>query len=141
MQNTCEKGWIKVGLSPSTNGKSVGIGSYSGPYFPCIRTEYGEIQSISPYLVRMWENKDQNNSEYRHLIRSIRHLKDFLDFFWISYLCSIYVLCPGVSLAQLGEYSRKSLGIVAKSVRRTLENIEIKKIKKLAQNGIKVFPP
>ena len=28
-----------------------------------IRTEYGEIRSISPYSVQMWENLDQNNSE------------------------------------------------------------------------------
>ena len=27
--------------------------------FSCIRTEYGEIRSISPYSVRMWENRDQ----------------------------------------------------------------------------------
>ena len=35
-----------------------------------IRTEYGQIWSISPYLVQMWENKDQNNSEYGHFSRS-----------------------------------------------------------------------
>ena len=29
-----------------------------------IRTEYGETRSISPYLVRMRENADENNSEY-----------------------------------------------------------------------------
>ena len=32
--------------------------------FSRIRTEYGEIQSISPYSVRMRENADQNNSKY-----------------------------------------------------------------------------
>ena len=32
--------------------------------FSRIRTEYVEIRSISPYLVRMRENTDQNNSEY-----------------------------------------------------------------------------
>ena len=31
-----------------------------------IRTEYGEIQSISPYSVGMQENTDKNNSEYGH---------------------------------------------------------------------------
>ena len=31
-----------------------------------IRTEYAEIQNISPYSVRMRENTDQNNSEYGH---------------------------------------------------------------------------
>ena len=35
-----------------------------------IRTEYGEIRSISQYSVRMRENMDQNNSEYGHLVRS-----------------------------------------------------------------------
>ena len=40
--------------------------------FSHIRAEYGEIRSISPYSVRMWENADQNNSEYRNLLRSDR---------------------------------------------------------------------
>ena len=31
--------------------------------FSRIWTEYGEIGSISPYSVRMWENADQKNSE------------------------------------------------------------------------------
>ena len=31
-----------------------------------IRTEYGEIRSISLYSVRMRENKDQKNFEYEH---------------------------------------------------------------------------
>ena len=31
--------------------------------FSRIRTEYGELQSISPYSVRMRENADQNKSE------------------------------------------------------------------------------
>ena len=30
------------------------------------RTEYGEIWSISTYLLRMRENTGQNNSEYEH---------------------------------------------------------------------------
>ena len=34
--------------------------------FSRIRTEYGEIRSISPYSVQMRENTDQNNSEHRH---------------------------------------------------------------------------
>ena len=32
--------------------------------FSCIRSEYGNLQSKSPYLVPMWENADQKNSEY-----------------------------------------------------------------------------
>ena len=39
--------------------------------FSCIRAEYGEILSISPYSVRMRENTDQNNSEYGHFLRSV----------------------------------------------------------------------
>ena len=40
--------------------------------FSRIQTEYGEIGSIfpSPYSVSMWENTDQNNSEYGHILRS-----------------------------------------------------------------------
>ena len=38
--------------------------------FSRIRTEQGEIVRISPYLVQMRENADQNNSEYGHFIRS-----------------------------------------------------------------------
>ena len=36
-----------------------------------IQTEYGEILRISPYLVRMCENEDKNNSEYRHFLCSV----------------------------------------------------------------------
>ena len=36
----------------------------------CIRTEYGEIQIISPYSVRMRENAEQNNSKYEYFLRS-----------------------------------------------------------------------
>ena len=39
--------------------------------FSCIRTEYGVIRSISPYLVRMRENADQNNSENGHFLRPV----------------------------------------------------------------------
>ena len=35
-----------------------------------IRTEYGEIMSISPHSVRMRENTNQKNSEYEHFLRS-----------------------------------------------------------------------
>ena len=36
-----------------------------------ILTEYGEILRISPYSVLVWENMDQNNSEYGHFLRSV----------------------------------------------------------------------
>ena len=38
--------------------------------FSRILTEYGEIRFISPHSVRMRENTDQKNSEYRHFSRS-----------------------------------------------------------------------
>ena len=38
--------------------------------FSRIRTENGEIRCISLYSVRMWEDIDQNNSEYGHFLRS-----------------------------------------------------------------------
>ena len=38
--------------------------------FSRIRTEYGEIRSISSYSVRMRENTDQINSEYGNFSRS-----------------------------------------------------------------------
>ena len=39
--------------------------------FSRIRTKYEEIRSISPYLVRMQANTDQNNSEYGHFLASV----------------------------------------------------------------------
>ena len=38
--------------------------------FSHIRKKYGEIRSIFPYSVRMWENEDQNNSKYGHFLHS-----------------------------------------------------------------------
>ena len=56
---------------PKTNHcvKSVPIQIFLGYIFPR-RTEYGEIQSISPYSVRMRENTNQKNSEFGHFLRS-----------------------------------------------------------------------
>ena len=48
--------------------RRVRIPSYSGPHFPT----FG--QSISPYLVQMWENTGQNNSYYWHFSRSDSYL-------------------------------------------------------------------
>ena len=39
--------------------------------FSLIRSKYGEILRISPYSVRLRENKDQNNSKYGHFLRSV----------------------------------------------------------------------
>ena len=45
--------------------------------FSRIWTEYGEILRIlriSPYSVRMWENADQNKSEYGYFLRSYTNM-------------------------------------------------------------------
>ena len=39
--------------------------------FSRIRTEYGEVLCISPYLVRMRENTEQKNFERGHFSRSV----------------------------------------------------------------------
>ena len=84
--------------------------------FSCIRAEYGEIRSISPYSVQMRENADQYNSEYGHFLRSIspysvqmwgnaEHadkfyavwycgFKSFLSLSNIALLFPLYVGCP-----------------------------------------------
>ena len=40
------------------------------PAFCRIWTEYREILRMSPYSVRIRENKDLNNSKYGHILRS-----------------------------------------------------------------------
>ena len=45
--------------------KSARIWSYSGPHFPA----FG-LNRERCYSVRMWENEDQNISEYGHFLRS-----------------------------------------------------------------------
>ena len=58
--------------------KKAHIRNYSGTHFPAFGLnterycpEYGKVRSISPYLVRMRKNADQNNSEYGHFSRSV----------------------------------------------------------------------
>ena len=36
-----------------------------------LKTEYREVLGISPYSAWMWENADENNSEYDHFLRSV----------------------------------------------------------------------
>ena len=76
--------------------KSVSILSYSGLYFPAFWTEYGEIQSIFPYSVRIRENTDQNNSEYGHFSHSaidqsseFQSTALFINFVFISQIYSM----------------------------------------------------
>ena len=59
-----------------------------------IRTEYRDILRISPYSVRMRENTDQNNSEYR-LFSSVLKFKGlyghtFTEFFVYLLLNSVF---------------------------------------------------
>ena len=53
--------------------KSAHIRSYSGPVFPRLRTEHGEIRSISPYSVRMRELFTQ---------RTLIHVPLFNSYSW-----------------------------------------------------------
>ena len=56
-------------LSKTPFRKKCPYSEFSWFVFSRIRTEY-EILRISPYSVRMWENKDQKSSEYGHFLRS-----------------------------------------------------------------------
>ena len=47
-------------------GKKYPYSEFLWSVFSCIRTEYGEIQSISLNSVRMRENTEQENSVYGH---------------------------------------------------------------------------
>ena len=98
--------------------KSVRIWSYSGPHFPTFGLNYGVtgIRSISPYLVQMRENADQNDSEYRHFSRSgnwkmvqIPHSswwKHSINWTFIRYLkwgTQLELRCFPVSFAKVSE--------------------------------------
>ena len=48
--------------------KSVRIRSYCGLHFPTFGLNK---ERICPYSVRMRENADQNNAEYKHFLRSV----------------------------------------------------------------------
>ena len=56
--------------------------------FSRIRTEYGEIRSISPYSVQMGKNTDQKKSEYGHFSLSSILLQHLI--FAIIHLHEIY---------------------------------------------------
>ena len=67
--------------------------------FSCIQTECGEVRSNSSYSAQMRENTNQNNSEYRHFIRSdgetwscspIRLFKVFI--IWIILLIVVRII-------------------------------------------------
>ena len=58
--------------------KSVQIRSFFWSVFSRIRTENGEIRSISPYSVRIWENTAWKNSVFRHFSLSGTLIKKIL---------------------------------------------------------------
>ena len=68
---------------------------YFWSLFSRIWTEYGdtEIRSISLFSVKMRENPDQKNSEYKHLSRSeIYALSDYFFFLFLQSKTYIFSL-------------------------------------------------
>ena len=63
-----------------TLGKECPFWDFFWTVFSCIQTEYGEILHIFPYLVRMWENVDQRNSEYRHFSHSVNSNIEVIEY-------------------------------------------------------------
>ena len=59
-------------IGRSTLRKKYPYSEFFWSAFPRIRTEYGEIFHISSYSVRLWENMDQENSEYGQFSRSAK---------------------------------------------------------------------
>ena len=59
-------------------------------------TEYGEIRRISPYSVRMRENKDQKKTEYGHFSRSVRFLKPHDELAMTSMKSFTYVVIKSI---------------------------------------------
>ena len=72
--------------------KSIRIRSYSGPHI------WSFILHISPYLVRMRENANQNNSKYVHFLRS-----DLIMILWniINFLDRVSSKTRGIQITKL----------------------------------------
>ena len=58
--------------------KIVRIRNFSAPYFSVFELNMDILLCRSSYLVRIWENMDQKNSEYRHFLlnKYIRKTQD-----------------------------------------------------------------
>ena len=53
--------------------------------FSRIRIEYGEIRSIAPHSVQMWESAGQNNSEYKHYAVPVSNIHCFsIIYIWTA---------------------------------------------------------
>ena len=61
---------VSIQSSLSTLCKTCPYSELFQSAFSHIRTEYGEIRSISQYSVRMRKNADQNNSKHVHFSRN-----------------------------------------------------------------------
>ena len=64
--------------------KSFRSRSFSGPYFPA----FGLNTERCPYSVRMPENTDQKNFEYRHFSRSVGYVEAIYDV--IKFICGSF---------------------------------------------------
>ena len=62
--------WVQNLVRRETLRKKCPYSELFWSVFSGIVTEKEKIQSISPYSVGMWENADQNNSEYGHFSSS-----------------------------------------------------------------------
>ena len=92
-QNKWHVNSITLTLSKKHCVKSVGIRSYSGPYFPAFGLNTERIRSTSPYLVRMWENTVQNNSGYGHFWRSVLKYMEIINNHYLSIKNCICLKC------------------------------------------------
>ena len=70
--------------------KSIGIRSYSGPYFPAfgLNTPY-----LSVFIPNSRENTYQNNFEYGHFLHSDGFLNDLIDCDFFLFLGSYIYIC------------------------------------------------
>ena len=77
------------------------------PVFSLIRTEYGDIKSVSQYSVQLWENMNQQKHKYGHFSRSAKH-KGFYTFaekWFLVYLLLLFRISH--SQVTLGQYFRR----------------------------------
>ena len=82
--------------------------------FSRIRTEYGEMRSISPYSFRMQENMDQKNSEYGHFLRGNNVISEILVLERKKYTFLVYYLSSGLNKVMM-KYRSFNYGILPKS--------------------------
>ena len=103
----CEVVFLVLSLLSYHCMKSVQIRNFFWSVFSCIRIEYGDFHSRSPYSVRMRENTDQKNFLSGHFSRSVclSHSSLFLISFasdhfsehlW-AFSNSSFSVCPNVT--------------------------------------------